>query len=168
MTSFKPIAFMLLVLAGFFAAGGVWRLERSPRLEISPDFDIGELVHDKEVSLAIGFRNGGNGILHLDSPIPGCNCAKATLDRSDFGPGERGMFRFTLRPANSPGAVYRQNIVVPSNDPRQAETMITVSGRMQHALFSQPQAIHAAGLKVGDTWHREFFVGAATPNLGLM
>lgn len=155
--------FGLLVLTAFFAAGAIARWNPSPRLEISPEFHVGELVHDQELKLAVGFRNGGTGVLHVDPPIPGCKCALAELDHQDYAPGEMGVFRFTLRPAQGPGTEYAQSVAVPSNDSRQPRTIITIRGKMRDALSSQPKSIRAVDVNVGDGWQRRFAVHCTDP-----
>lgn len=102
-------------------------------------------------------------MLHVDSPIPGCKCALAEMDRHDFAPGESGTFRFLLRPAQRPGTEYAQSIVVPSNDPRQPRATIVIRGKMQDALSSRPQVIRAANLKVGEGWRRQCTIYCTDP-----
>lgn len=79
---------VLLTALGYLGATGWTELHRAPRLEISPEFHVGELTHDQELDLSIGFRNVGNDILKMERPIPGCKCNLGELSRSELAPGE--------------------------------------------------------------------------------
>jgi hypothetical protein len=148
------VIFGCLTLAAFFAAGAFARLNSIPRLEMSPELHVGELAHDQELKLAVGFRNGGTGILHVDPPIPGCNCTQARLERQDYAPGETGTFEFTLRPVQPPGTEYAQSVIVPTNDPKQPRAELIVRGKMADRLISWPSVIRDADVKVGEGWER--------------
>lgn len=142
MTALRASAFCVAMAAAGYGASAVWSAShRIPRLEMSPEIDIGEIRHDEELELAIGFRNSGLGVLHLEPPVPGCKCAPAVLTRADLSPGEKAEFRFRLRPARPSGAEYVQSIAVTSNDPVEPHRTVIVRGRMAGALASQPQAV---------------------------
>lgn len=143
-----------LAALGYLGASGWTDIRRASRLEISPEFDVGELVHDQQLDLKIGFRNVGDGVLKMERPIPGCKCSLGELSRSEFGPGEQGYFRIKLRAAQSPGSHYAQEIIVPSNDPFEPRRIVIVRGRMQSSLVSSPEALHVPRLSPGEHWKR--------------
>jgi len=159
------LAGVVFLAAVGFLSGWLWPGAKiGPRLEVSPDFDVGELVYDQELTLAIGFRNIGDEPLHLDPPIPGCQCALATLGQTVYAPGEMGRFQFTLRPAAPPGASYEQAVVVPSNDPESPRRIVTIRGRMRGSLISQPARVQVGSLKPDESWSGSVVVACTDPD----
>lgn len=152
------VLFGLIAALGYGTSAWWYASVSRPRLEVSPEFDLGELRHDEELELAIGFRNVGDAVLHMEQPIPGCKCALAELSHLDFLPGESGAFRFKLRPARPPGTDYAQEIVVPSNDPIEPRRIVTVRGRMEGSLSARPQIVSVRRALVGQEWTKELIV----------
>jgi hypothetical protein len=153
-----------LACAGYLLSDTWQGMNVSPRLEISPEVDIGELRHDEEVSLAIGFRNVGKGLLRVQPPLPGCACAAAELTRSEFRPGETGSFRFKLRPARPAGTEFLQEVIVPSNDPLEPRRSVLVIGHMASSLVSSPQQLRLRGKTVGQPWTERMIVECTDRN----
>ncbi|MBX3443980.1 MAG: hypothetical protein KF774_16345 [Planctomyces sp.] len=153
-----------LAVVGFSASAWWSDAHRVPQLEISPEFHVGELVHDQELVLSIGFRNAGAGLLRMQPPIPGCSCAPGELSATEFGPGEQGSFQVKLRPARPAGTEYAQEILVPSNDPHAPLRTVVVRGRMQGGLTSSPETLRVADARVGENWRREVTVFCTDPD----
>lgn len=149
---------LLLLGAGYCIAAAYGASQRAPRLEVSPVFDLGELEHDRELNTTVAFRNSGNGILRLEPPITGCSCARAELSANEFGPGEKGSFRFVLRPVAPPGADYTQEIQIPSNDPLEPRRVIQMRGRMRNRLMATPLALNGYNAHPGAEWTEEIVI----------
>jgi hypothetical protein len=63
------VLFGLIAALGYGTSAWWYASVSRPRLEVSPEFDLGELRHDEELELAIGFRNVGDAVLHMEQPI---------------------------------------------------------------------------------------------------
>jgi hypothetical protein len=154
----------LVVLAGAaYLAGVLWKPPRQgPRIEVSPNIDLGQFVHGEERTVRVGFRNVGDAELTVDPTVLACACAKPKLDReSGYAPGETGWIELTLKPAASPGSTYRQQIQLDSNDRSAPRQYIVVSGKMQSALTLSPAQLFVAKVAVGEPWRRTIKIGPA-------
>lgn len=154
---------VLAIALGALASSAMRRATLQPRLEVSPLIGLGELTHDRELTLTIGFQNRGDGVLKVAPPIPGCACALGELSKSELLPGEAATFSFTLQPAGPPGANYFQEVIVPSNDPIGPRRVVAIQGRMRNGLVSLPAAVRVAGWRPGTAWMGVVTITAAAP-----
>lgn len=158
---------LTLLLAGLGAALGLagaagWAsASRAPRIEVSPEVDLGELIYDHEYHVGIGLRNSGSTVLLLQPPRSGCSCAQPELDRSEYAPGQTGLLRVKVQPARPPGTQFEQAVHIPSNDPFEPVKVVLVKGRMEKQLEARPAALRCPDAAIHRPWSEELRISAS-------
>lgn len=143
----------LLVLAGMLLIACYAAAE--PRLEVDQaDFDFGTVYRGNEARHSFVVTNAGSETLTITQVRSSCGCTVPSIDKRELSPGEQTELTAVFDSGRFQGPVSK-NIYVYSNDPSSPITRLSIHADVKQDLLVSPASIYFAGLKDGESVHRE-------------
>jgi hypothetical protein len=121
-------------------AGGVAKVA-GPRITFEKvTHDYGEISPGTKNPCEFKFKNTGNALLKIGKIRCQCGCTLATLDKTDYAPGESGVLKIVYKAAMSPGKV-RKSCSVPSNDKKNPTVVLIITGKITRKVEYKPDRL---------------------------
>ncbi|MBW7996195.1 MAG: DUF1573 domain-containing protein [Candidatus Glassbacteria bacterium] len=126
-----------------------------PRLEVDRmDFDFATVYRGDEARHTFTLSNTGTDTLKITKVRSSCGCTVPSVAKRELGPGEQTELTAVFDSGRFQGSVTK-NIYVYSNDPASPITKLTIHAYVKQDLMVSPASIYFAGLKEGESVHRE-------------
>lgn len=112
-----------------------------------PVITVDEKVHDfgkvwagDKLEHAFKITNAGNATLEITRVRTSCGCTVAGEHPDKLGPGESGLFQFSLKSKKLRGP-FSKSITVRSNDPAKPSLSLKLRGECVHRIDVSPTAV---------------------------
>lgn len=160
--SMKPLlAVILATLLGIAAGVGIAALRIGrvgPRADLLlPNVEVDHLEYDFDMMDLHGqgnhdflFTNRGEGTLELAVGPTSCRCTLSRLEKSSIPPGESARVTLTWT-AEGLTENYEQTAKIRTNDPRQRQIVLRVSGRIVMAVQPEPAKLIFSSVTQGES-----------------
>jgi Protein of unknown function (DUF1573) len=113
--------------------------------------DFGSTSLVQQLTGTFNIANTGTAPLVLGKPTTSCGCTIPALKTDKLAPGEKTELSFTLAVGNIPRGEVKKHITVPSNDPKNANTELTVMANIVPVFDYEPQVLDVGNLHLGVT-----------------
>lgn len=133
-----------------------------------PIYDFGSMDSSQTVNHDFVIVNKGTAPLEISQARPSCGCTVANISEKTVPPG--GESRITAQ-LNLAGRVGQQHktITVESNDPKQPQLTLTLTGNIGDAVSVQPAQVTFGQIPADGEHTREIIIGAgANQNLHVL
>lgn len=128
-----------------------WDLDASAAVSIPTDvpraavvgrqeYDFGTMPHGSTGSHTFVIRNDGTRPLSLDIAETTCQCTVGTLESGQVAPGDSTQVTLTWT-AEEYDPDFRQSATLRTNDPRQPSILLSIAGRVSHAIRPRPSSL---------------------------
>jgi len=126
---YRTLVVLVLFLAAFLAE----RAQAAPLASVPvAEHDFGRLKEGGEAFHLFTIKNDGDEPLVIKRIKTSCGCTASSTTRDTIAPGETGEIKVIYKTRNRPGP-FHQKVLVLTNDPAQAETMLTIRGEVEQA-----------------------------------
>jgi hypothetical protein len=120
-------------------AGGV---ADGPRITFEKlTHDFGDISPGTKNPCEFKFTNTGNALLKIGKIKCSCGCTIATLDKTDYAPGESGILKIVYSASSSPGTT-RKSCSIPSNDKKTPTVVLTITAKIARKVEYEPQRLN--------------------------
>lgn len=96
----------------------------------NPDFDFGTLTMGEKVNHTFVFTNKGQRDLIIRATKASCGCTSPEPEKKVIAPGEEGKIKVMFNSFGKNGE-QSHNVTVISNDPKNPETTLEISGKVE-------------------------------------
>lgn len=146
---------LLLLVAALTAASAQ---ASAPKIQFDKTTnDLGRVVEGELVSGHFSFYNAGDAVLEVTNLDTSCGCTVASVKPDKVKPGEKGEILFTLNLINIRGPTEKR-ITVPSNDPQNPKTDLTIKVEVTPIFEFDPQLIYFGEIAPGHTARGEIHI----------
>lgn len=118
--------------------------------------DKGVVKPDSVERYSFAFRNVGDGDLTIDSVKKSCGCAKYTLARKRFAPGEAGVIEAEVDLKGKKG-YFLNTLALKTNDPETPVSVLRMAAGALRARVLSAKLVNLGDLPAGGKLTREFF-----------
>jgi hypothetical protein len=113
----------------------------APRIKfLNPACDFGEIWQGENADCVFKLENDGDADLHISEVKPGCGCTVAEITNEVLPPGGTSEIKATFRSGNYRNKISK-TITVFSDDPRQPQARLTISGTIKVPVDLQPSFV---------------------------
>ncbi len=113
-------------------------------------YNFGSTAMVQQVAGTFVISNAGNAQLTLGKPATSCGCTIAALTVDKLAPGEKTDLGFTMN-VSIPRGIIEKQITIPSNDPSNQASRLTIRVEIVPAFEYNPQALDVGHLRLGTT-----------------
>ena len=114
-------------------------------------YDFGSTSLVQQLAGTFNISNTGTAPLTISKPTTSCGCTVAALKTDKLAPGEKTELSFTMAVGNIPRGHAEKHITVPSNDPKNPTTQLTVKADIVPVFDYNPQMFDLGNLHLGAT-----------------
>ena len=130
--------------------------EPMPKLVLDQkEYNFGTLDIDDEGSHDFVFTNAGETTLLLKGGPTSCRCTGTKIERDQIPPGESAKVTVTFAADEKPGP-YRETAKIRTNDPRQREVTLIITGRITVTVRAVPSELVFSRLSVDESATGQF------------
>ena len=105
-------------------------------------YDFGKISEGESIRGSFKFKNAGDGVLKMGQLSTSCGCTIAALKKDSLAPGETAEVAFTMTLRGLKGAL-RKTIRMPSNDPQNPVSVLTIKGEYTPLYEISPLTLRA-------------------------
>ncbi len=110
-----------------------------PQYEFRPVFDGNEVLHDFIIA------NTGGAELLIKKVATSCGCTTADYTKQ-IPPGGQGKISIKANTSGYAGSKFSKNITVYTNDPKQPQLMLLISGQVNRFVTIEPENVNLKGI----------------------
>lgn len=137
---FGVFLFSVSMVAQPTLAGDVAEVD-GPRITFEKvTHDYGEISPGTKNPCEFKFKNTGNALLKIGKIHCQCGCTLATLDKTDYAPGESGVLKIVYNASMSPSKV-RKSCSVPSNDKKNPTVVLILTAKITRKVDYEPKRL---------------------------
>lgn len=142
---FAAIAVAIVSVCGVFTAIA----QPSLKLTNGDVYDWGKVTAAQtKLTAKIEIKNSGTEKLIIDKPTTSCGCTAAQPEKNVLMPNESTILTVTLDISGKSGEIAK-TVVIPSNDPNNPHTTLTVKANAYSPLEVTPKMFALNQLKIG-------------------
>ena len=106
--------------------GGVAEIAASPLAWERQVAEVTASPGQKEAVAEIAFRNAGSGPITVTSVDTSCGCTTAQMDRTSYGPGEKGKIRIAMALKTGFTGWREETVNVMTDQPNGSPDVLTI------------------------------------------
>jgi hypothetical protein len=151
---FLTVVFLAVFSPGIFIdimTGEESEGEIGPSIEtIDPIYNFGRVYRGKTIHHTFTIRNSGDDHLKIEGISRDCGCTVAEVDRDYLAPGEEMSIDVKVDTKLLEGGETDKSVRLATNDRREPETVLTITGEILVTANHEPSRIELDGFEPGE------------------
>jgi hypothetical protein len=157
-----PRTLAVLAIAGILAIVCTSAATADPKIQINTKYDFGTVAQGAKVDMKYDLKNVGDAPLKIGPIHPSCGCTDVTATMNVVPPGKTAAIKAVFNAGGYRGKVTK-TIAVQTNDPKNQNVQLVLSGYVQPQVEVMPSNINFGRLAKGKKFSQTVIVKALKP-----